>query len=252
MHSHDPQAQHDAQDIAARLDTTRRQPREWPVRRAKELAHGQQSYFRNLQPYKSLKHVDKVLGETGHRGIKAVRLQDGKLTNDPQVVLEEVLNRTVPNGKHHHSGPGGHHPTPRTSHPEQDAGPPMSGHTPRPLPSAPRLAQQVGPGRSHAQTPPHELDSHSGPMGKYVRHTTCFGARTSGNYHRPHHAGTRPTIGRRNKWSMYQAPQCQRYSSWHPTDSKPLCDLAERGASCGWYRRPRHEPSVRHRCRRTT
>ena len=36
--------------------------------------------------------MDKVLGETGHRGIKAVGLQDGKVTNDPKVVLEEVLN----------------------------------------------------------------------------------------------------------------------------------------------------------------
>ena len=36
--------------------------------------------------------MDKVLGETGHRGIKAVRLQDGTVTNDPKVLLEEVLN----------------------------------------------------------------------------------------------------------------------------------------------------------------
>ena len=36
--------------------------------------------------------MDKVLGETGHRGIKAVRLQDSTVTNDAKVVLEEVLN----------------------------------------------------------------------------------------------------------------------------------------------------------------
>ena len=36
--------------------------------------------------------MDKVLGETGHRGIKAVRLQDGTVTNNLKVVLEEVLN----------------------------------------------------------------------------------------------------------------------------------------------------------------
>ena len=92
VHSHDLQAQHDAQEIAARLDTKRRQLREWHMRRAKELAQEQQRYFQNPQIYKSLKHVDKVLGETGHRGIKAVRLQDGTVTNDPKVVLEEVLN----------------------------------------------------------------------------------------------------------------------------------------------------------------
>ena len=92
VHSHDSQAQHDAQDIAARLDTTRQQLREWHVRRAKELAQEQQRYFQNPQPYKSLKHVDKVLGETSHRCTKAVRLQDGTVTNDPRVVLQEVLN----------------------------------------------------------------------------------------------------------------------------------------------------------------
>ena len=92
VHSHEPQAQHDAQGIAARLDTTRRQLREWHFRLAKELAQEQQRYFQNPQPYKSLKHVDKVLGETGHRGIKAVCLQDGTVTNDPKVFLGEVLN----------------------------------------------------------------------------------------------------------------------------------------------------------------
>ena len=38
VHSHDLQTQHDAQEIAARLDTTRWQLREWHIRRAKELA----------------------------------------------------------------------------------------------------------------------------------------------------------------------------------------------------------------------
>ena len=92
VHSHDIHARHDAQEINAQLDTTRRQLREWHIRRATELAQEQQRYFQNPQPYKSLKHVDKFLGETGHRGIKAVRLQDGTVTNDPKVVLEEVLN----------------------------------------------------------------------------------------------------------------------------------------------------------------
>ena len=38
VHSHDLQAQHNAQEIAARPDATRRQLREWHVRQAKELA----------------------------------------------------------------------------------------------------------------------------------------------------------------------------------------------------------------------
>ena len=36
--------------------------------------------------------MDKVLGETGHQGIQAVRLQTSTVANDPKVVLEEVLN----------------------------------------------------------------------------------------------------------------------------------------------------------------
>ena len=92
VHSHDLQAQHDAQEIAARLDTARRQLREWHVLRAKKLAQEQQRYFQKPQHYKSLKHVEKVPGETGHRGIKAERLQDGTVTKDANVVLEEVLN----------------------------------------------------------------------------------------------------------------------------------------------------------------
>ena len=92
VHSHEPQAQHDAQNIFARLDTERRKLREWHIRRAKELAQEQQCYFQNPQPYKSVKHVDKVLGEISYRGTKAVRLRNCKVANDPKVVLEEVLN----------------------------------------------------------------------------------------------------------------------------------------------------------------
>ena len=36
--------------------------------------------------------MEKVLEETGQRDIKGVLLQDGTVTNDPKVVLEEVLN----------------------------------------------------------------------------------------------------------------------------------------------------------------
>ena len=51
VHPHDPEAQHDAENIAARLDSTRRQLSEWHVRRAKELAQEQQRYFQSPQPY---------------------------------------------------------------------------------------------------------------------------------------------------------------------------------------------------------
>ena len=45
VHPQDPQARRDAQDIAARLDTTCWQLREWHVRGPKELAQEQQRYF---------------------------------------------------------------------------------------------------------------------------------------------------------------------------------------------------------------
>ena len=88
--------------------------------------------------------------------------------------------------------------------------------------------------------------------GKYVRRITCFGARTSGHCHQARHEGTRPTTGHQSKWSMYQAPRCQQYSSWHPTDLKPHCDLAEHAAACGCCYNPRHAPSVCYHCRRTS
>ena len=55
------------------------------------------------------------------------------------------------NGKHHHSEPGGHHPPPRAGHLKPDASPPTSGHTPRPIPTTPGVAQQITPGEPHAQ-----------------------------------------------------------------------------------------------------
>ena len=83
VHSHDPQAQHDAQDIATGLDTTRRQLREWHVCRAKELAQEQQSYFQNPQPYKSLKHVDKVWQPRHQGGTPAKRHSEQQSQSGP-------------------------------------------------------------------------------------------------------------------------------------------------------------------------
>ena len=55
------------------------------------------------------------------------------------------------NGEHHHSGPGGHDPPCRAGHPNPDARPPTSGHTPRPIPTTPGVAPQITPGEPHAQ-----------------------------------------------------------------------------------------------------
>ena len=63
IHSHDPQTKQDTQKITAGQANTGRQLRELHVCRAKELAQEQQRYFQNPKIYKSLQHVDKVLGE---------------------------------------------------------------------------------------------------------------------------------------------------------------------------------------------
>ena len=70
-------------------------------------------------------------------------------TGPVAVLHNDVVGR--PTGSTTTSGPAGHHPTPRTSHPKPDASPPISGHTQRPIPAKPGVAQQVGPGKSHAQ-----------------------------------------------------------------------------------------------------
>ena len=92
IHSHDTHTQQKAHRIAARLETRRRHLREWHECQAKNLAQEPQRYLQSSKPDKSLKHVDKILGETGHRGIRVVRLQDGTVSNDPEVVIAEVLN----------------------------------------------------------------------------------------------------------------------------------------------------------------
>ena len=92
IHSHDPHAQRIAERIAASLETTRQQLREWHKRQAKDLAQEERMCPKNPKPYKSLKHVDKVLAEKGHRGIRAVHFWDRTETNNPKVVTGEVLN----------------------------------------------------------------------------------------------------------------------------------------------------------------
>ena len=92
IHSQDTHSLRHAHRIAARLGTTRWHLREWHERGAKDLAQERQRYLQIPKPYKSPKHVDKILGETGNRGIRAVRLEDGTVTNDPRVAVREVLH----------------------------------------------------------------------------------------------------------------------------------------------------------------
>ena len=92
IHSHDIHTQQYTHRIATRLETTRWHLREWQEYRATDLAQEQQRYLQNPRPYTSRKHVDKICRETGHRGIRAVHLQDGAVTNDSKVVIGEMLN----------------------------------------------------------------------------------------------------------------------------------------------------------------
>ena len=89
--SHDLGTQQSAKGIATRLETTPEQLREWHKRRAKDLTQEQERYIQNPKTYKSLNPVNKVPRETGQPGIKAVRLRDSAVTNNPNVVMEEVL-----------------------------------------------------------------------------------------------------------------------------------------------------------------
>ena len=91
IHCLDPHAQN-AQRIAARLEATRRQLREWHERRPKDPAQEQQRHLQNLKPYKSVEQMHKILGDSGHRGIRAVHLHDGTVTSDLKMVTEEVRN----------------------------------------------------------------------------------------------------------------------------------------------------------------
>ena len=92
IHFHDLHVQGNAQRIAARLETTRQQHRERHEPRGRDLAQEQQRYLPTPKPYKSLQHVAHVLGETGHRGTRAVRFQDVMVTNNPKMIIEEVVN----------------------------------------------------------------------------------------------------------------------------------------------------------------
>ena len=78
--------------LCAFLTTRRHQLLEWHARRIAAAAQERKRYRRNDTLYKSLRYVSRVLEETGRRTIHAVRTPDGGLTNDPDTVLEAVLD----------------------------------------------------------------------------------------------------------------------------------------------------------------
>ena len=75
------------------LPTTRRhQLQESHAHRIAAAAQEGERYGRNDTPYKSLRDVSRALEDTGHRTIHAVRTPEGGLTNDPDAVLQAVLD----------------------------------------------------------------------------------------------------------------------------------------------------------------
>ena len=81
----------DAQ-LCALLTTRRHQLQELHARRIAAAAQERERYGRNDTPYKSLRYVSRILEDTGRRTIHAVRTAEGGFTNDPDIVLQAVLD----------------------------------------------------------------------------------------------------------------------------------------------------------------
>ena len=79
-------------DLRALLTTRRHQLQEWHAHRKAAAAQERERYGRNDTPYKSLWYFSRVLEDTGRRTIHAVRTPEGGLTNDPDAVLQAVLD----------------------------------------------------------------------------------------------------------------------------------------------------------------
>ena len=92
LHPSTPEAQ--KQDVRLRASlTTRRHPlQEWHAHHIAAAADGRKRYGRNDTPYKSLLYASRVLEDTARRTINAMHNSDGGLTNDPDTVLQAVLD----------------------------------------------------------------------------------------------------------------------------------------------------------------
>ena len=74
------------------LTTRSHQLQEWHAHRIAAAAQECERYGSNDTPYKSLRYVSRILEDTGRRTIHAVRTPKGGLTNDPNAVLQAVLD----------------------------------------------------------------------------------------------------------------------------------------------------------------
>ena len=87
-----PEARDRDAHLRALLTTRRHQLQEWHAHRIAAAAQERERYGRNDTPYKSLRYVSRILEDTGRRTIHAVRTPEGGLTNDPDAVLQAVLD----------------------------------------------------------------------------------------------------------------------------------------------------------------
>ena len=92
QHPSTPKAQERDPHLRAFLTTRRDQRQEWHAHRMAAAAQQCERYGRNDTPYKSLLYVSRILEDTGRRIIHAVGTPDGGLGNDPDTVLQAVLD----------------------------------------------------------------------------------------------------------------------------------------------------------------
>ena len=86
-----PEARDRDAHLRALLTTRRHQLQEWHPGRIAAAAQERKRYGRNDTPYKSLWYISRILEDTGRHTIHAVRTPEGGLTNDPDAVLQAVL-----------------------------------------------------------------------------------------------------------------------------------------------------------------
>ena len=87
-----PEARDRDAHLRALLTTRRHQLQEWHAHRIAAAAQERERYGRNDTPYKSLRYVSRFLEDTGRGTIHAVCTPEGGLTNDPDAVLQAVLD----------------------------------------------------------------------------------------------------------------------------------------------------------------
>ena len=87
-----PQAQDRDTHLRALLTTRRHGLQEWHAHHIAAAAQERERYGRNHTPYKSLQYVGRIMEDTGRCTIHAVRTPEGGLTNDPDAVLQAVLD----------------------------------------------------------------------------------------------------------------------------------------------------------------